>query len=704
MTNRDRTGAGPHGAASWASLAVAAVFLLFLCLLAGLSGPVGKHPLSMRLPGSVEQLSLPAGRIILIHTLIWATCGSMLFLFSPFFAERRRTLFILVLAVACRLLLLPQPPSDDVNRYLWEARLVAEGINPYRYAPDAPELAALAEDDPYHAGINHPDMPAAYPPLVQFLFCMATRVSYRPIAIKTLVIMFDMGTLALLLLMLRQRGLSSTWSCLYAFNPVILLSFAGQAHFDAMQSLFLLAAIHLYTRKRWGWMFLFAGLAVQAKYPAIVVLPFLVRRDNRRFAWIAVLAIVLPFAPFAAAGPRWFDSLARFGDEFAFNGFAHFLLRPVFRNSIGAATLVCKLLLGAVLLLGYRIFHPARHTRFRDDPVTGSFYALGALLLLSPTVHFWYLAWVVPFLVLRPTASWMLLCLTSGLYFVTTGIHHHTAVWHLPVVALVLEWLPFYLLFAGDLYVAARRGRVHVPVHDPASVSVVIPTLNEANSIAECIAAVRSDGAVSEVIVVDGGSIDGTAHLARNAGAQVLLHDAPPQAGGGRGGQVAAGVRAASGDVVAIAHADTRIGGAEFSRALRVLAHDRGLIGGAIGSVLDSKGWHLRVLEAGNRFRMIWMDIAFGDQIQFFRREPVVERDLFPAIPLMEDVEMSLRLRRLGRQTFTFGRAVVSARHWQSGSRTRAMLIIRLVGRYLWQRLLGNTDTRQMYERYYGRK
>ena len=234
------------------------------------------------------------------------------------------------------------------------------------------------------------------------------------------------------------------------------------------------------------------------------------------------------------------------------------------------------------------------------------------------------------------------------------------------------------------------------------SVSVVIPVRNEGSFIATCVRAARHDSAVAEILVVDGGSDDDTVARATSAGARVIVHSRPVEAGGGRGGQIHAGVEAATGDIVAIVHADTRLVAGALDRMVVDLNREPGVIGGALGCTFDGDGWRLRLLDLANHFRAAVLGIAFGDQVQFFRRLPVVEQDIYPNLPLMEDVELSLRLRALGCVSYGRGGARVSPRSWQSGAGRRAMLIITLVGRYLWLRRWGRADALQMYRQYYG--
>ena len=118
--------------------------------------------------------------------------------------------------------------------------------------------------------------------------------------------------------------------------------------------------------------------------------------------------------------------------------------------------------------------------------------------------------------------------------------------------------------------------------------------------------------------------------------------------------------------------------------------------------IFDGKGWGLRLLEVANDLRAVYLGISFGDQVQFFRRRPIVEHDVYPAIPLMEDVELSLRLQGLGRRVFLFGDVVVSARSWQVKGVRRVWPIARLLVAYLGRRMTARpVDAAAMYRRYY---
>ena len=534
-----------------------------------------------------------------------------------------------------------------------------------------------------------------------YVFALLASISYNPLIFKITFILFDLGTIGFLFSLLNFRGLDFRWAILYALNPVILSAFAGQGHFDVMQLFFLTGALCFYDKKKWGWMFLFAGLAVQIKYVAAVVFPFLINRSNVKQLWIGAAAIFLPFLPFYGDGfGRIFSSILTFGKSYAFNGSIHALLRWLL-GGIHPATILCNILFITMLLFGFRYFHPGHNRRYQGDPVPGCFYTTGLLLLLAPTVHFWYISWIIPFLVLHPSRSWIVLCLTISASFMTHGIFYHTGKWEMPGWAYLMEWLPFYLLLIAEIWFFWKQARSPLDEAPPVSVSVVIPARNEEKRIGACIRAIFEDKVVKEVIVADAASTDRTAFETKRAGGRVVPYETASGRKGSRGGQIRSGIMAASGDVVAVVHADTLVTAPIFTRMLHIFRKQPAVAGGAVGGIFESRDPLLRLIEIANDFRAVFLGITFGDQVQFFRRKPVLETDLFPDIPLMEDVEFGIRLHRLGRQVYLFGDNVISARRWNSAGHGNAFLIVYRVSAYLLKRVWGTPDTETLYRLYY---
>jgi rSAM/selenodomain-associated transferase 2 len=195
---------------------------------------------------------------------------------------------------------------------------------------------------------------------------------------------------------------------------------------------------------------------------------------------------------------------------------------------------------------------------------------------------------------------------------------------------------------------------------DPLRLAVVLPALNEAEHLPAALKSLAAQTAPAErVLVADGGSSDGTGELARSLGAEVL--HAP---GRGRGGQVAAALARLSEDVVLVAHADMLFPPHALEAVRRLLTAAPGCPGGCLGHRFDSGRRVFRVMEWFDRRRAVRGE-SYGDQAQFFRRAWLDRAGGFPDQPILEDVELSRRLRRLGRPAYLGVPVTVSPRRFE---------------------------------------
>lgn len=190
--------------------------------------------------------------------------------------------------------------------------------------------------------------------------------------------------------------------------------------------------------------------------------------------------------------------------------------------------------------------------------------------------------------------------------------------------------------------------------------SIILPTLNEAAAIRATLAGLQAlRGRGVEVIVADGGSTDGTAALAAGWADRVL--SAPR----GRARQMNAGAGAAAGEVLLFLHADTHLPDGADSLVLDGLAAG-GRLWGRFDVRIAGRPWLLRLVAFCMNRRSRWTGIATGDQALFVRRETFQALGGFPDQPLMEDIELSKRLRRLGPPLCLRQRAVTSGRRWEA--------------------------------------
>ena len=191
-------------------------------------------------------------------------------------------------------------------------------------------------------------------------------------------------------------------------------------------------------------------------------------------------------------------------------------------------------------------------------------------------------------------------------------------------------------------------------------ISVIIPTLNEASTLAVVLHAIRGTAGV-ETIVVDGGSRDETVAIAR--GAADLTLSVPPSLAG-RARQMNAGAEAASGEAMVFLHADSLLPPGGLA-AVREALRDPGVVGGAFRLAIQSPRPVLRLIAGVANLRSRITRIPYGDQGLFVRRTVFERLGGFPDIPLMEDVELCRRLKREGRLAFLPEAILTSDRRWE---------------------------------------
>ena len=199
--------------------------------------------------------------------------------------------------------------------------------------------------------------------------------------------------------------------------------------------------------------------------------------------------------------------------------------------------------------------------------------------------------------------------------------------------------------------------------------SVVVPVLNEAATLGAQLAALqelRNRGA--ELLLVDGGSSDGTRELARP------LVDRLLEAPRGRAVQMNAGAQASQGEVLLFLHADSRLPPAADDRLRSALV--AGAAWGRFDVRIDGRHRLLRVVERMMNWRSRLSGIATGDQAIFVRREVFIALGGYPELPLMEDIALSKRLKRLGRPACLRAVVVTSGRRWEQHGVLRTIVLM----------------------------
>ncbi|MEX2172828.1 MAG: TIGR04283 family arsenosugar biosynthesis glycosyltransferase [Pirellulaceae bacterium] len=188
--------------------------------------------------------------------------------------------------------------------------------------------------------------------------------------------------------------------------------------------------------------------------------------------------------------------------------------------------------------------------------------------------------------------------------------------------------------------------------------SIIIPALNEAANIGLAVESACQAGA-SEVLVVDGGSSDGTRAIARQRSCTLIASSR------GRAVQQNAGARAATGDVLLFLHADCRLATRDVASQVRAALRNPRRRHGALRQRIDAAELSYRLIERGNAARVRCLGLPYGDQAIFIRAETFWSLGGFPEVPLLEDLNLMQQLRRQAWPALIAGPVVVSPRRWQ---------------------------------------
>ena len=203
----------------------------------------------------------------------------------------------------------------------------------------------------------------------------------------------------------------------------------------------------------------------------------------------------------------------------------------------------------------------------------------------------------------------------------------------------------------------------------PVFISIIVPTLNEAGGIAAALGRLQPLRPDAEVIVADGGSEDATVDLARPLADRVVCGER------GRAKQMNAGAAVARGDVLVFLHADTALpDGAP--RLIALGLHSTGRAWGRFDVTIAGSHPLLGAVSALMNVRSRWSGIATGDQAIFVTRAAFAAVGGFPEIALMEDIEMSKRLKAVSTPLCIRSRAVTSARRWERDGILRTIVLM----------------------------
>lgn len=188
-------------------------------------------------------------------------------------------------------------------------------------------------------------------------------------------------------------------------------------------------------------------------------------------------------------------------------------------------------------------------------------------------------------------------------------------------------------------------------------ISIIIPVLNEAKILEQTLSRLHSELGHHELIVVDGGSTDGSPHIAEKYG-KVLTSER------GRPKQLNAGAAAASGNILIFLHADIWLEPGAVAAVETALSS--GYVGGGFRQKIDGKNMLYRAIEIAGNIRGKYLKVFYGDSGIFLSRAAFEQIGGFPEMPILEEMEFSKALRQLGKTTLVTPHIHISARRWET--------------------------------------
>ena len=340
--------------------------------------------------------------------------------------------------------------SDDYYRYIWDGKVKANGINPYKYAPSDAGLNNLHSAN-LPQKVNYPKMKTIYPPLGENLFYLSYLISGESfLGLKIFLFLFDILTIWGIYLILKKLNLPYKNILIYILCPLPVFQFIIDAHVDGFGLPLIIFAIYFYSDRKKILSYIFIGLSICIKPVGLMLIPILFLNEKNfseriKVLFVPLLVCFILYLPYLFTGAP-FQSLITFTENWTFNGIIFDILDSFIHDN-QTARIIC----GILLIVTYLpvIFS-------KKELITKIYLSIFLLMIFSPIVHPWYISWLV--ILLPFTLGWSGI-LYAALISLTglTLIHYQLqGVWQEYTWVLVLEYVPVLSMFLYEFYLSSK--------------------------------------------------------------------------------------------------------------------------------------------------------------------------------------------------------------------------------------------------------
>ena len=359
--------------------------------------------------------------------------------------------------------------SDDMYRYVWDGKVQAHGISPYRYPPDAPELTQLRDNNIY-PHINRKNVVTVYPPAAEASYFLLWRI--LPDNVHWFQATMAMGGLLagiLLVGLLKDLGYSPARALILLWSPLLIFETAHSAHVDGLILPLLVGAWWARVRERGALAGFLLGVATAMKFYPALMLPFLWRPQGRKDRWMMpmmfAIAIAIFYTPYMLiSGKLVLGYLPNyFLEKFNISPLVSVLNQMLDGLKLSILNPLTLLSLGMLFVTAvWCVLHPPEGA---ETALRRCILPIGIVTLLSQDLFSWYMLWLLPLtaIFLQPSTKklkvfalprmdawlgWWLFCGLVGLSYI------FFIKWKPVNLAIQVEFMPLYLILFINLIIS----------------------------------------------------------------------------------------------------------------------------------------------------------------------------------------------------------------------------------------------------------
>ena len=429
---------------------------------------------------SSEILLILTGFLLLVSLILFIVTTNLvrsflifeILFFLPFFSyliaiallkrensvqQKNHLLIMTIFAVFFQILILLTNPtlSDDIYRFYYEAKGIIHGVNPY-ITPIASFPPVLR--DQYFSMVNNADVTSPYPPIALIIFTLLFLISVDPFIYR---LSFSIIFIISIIVCYKLISPQNKWKIIiFAWNPLFHLEIANGSHFDILVVLIILFAIWTLKSGKQGISGLLFFIAFLIKiYPIFLISAFWKQLGKRGL--IVFFVGFFSYALLVLLNPFLIQGLLVYLDTWYFNASVFWVLLELTKDFS-----LSKIIVGLIFLL-FLVFVILKPQNDLQTSYRHAIIIIGALLLLQPVFHPWYLFWLFPFIIFddRMNLSWILLSGTIIFSYHVYGLFDSVGIWVESNVFRLMEYLPFYFVLiletmrSNNIFPALRFNR-----------------------------------------------------------------------------------------------------------------------------------------------------------------------------------------------------------------------------------------------------